>query len=47
MIIWNPDKSSINDEISILDYLGPTRDEKKQVYVIREPKRQVAEAKKK
>src|SRR5689334_23024809 len=25
MIIWDPEKSGINDEINILDYLGPTR----------------------
>lgn len=25
MIIWDPDKCTINDEISILDYLGPSR----------------------
>lgn len=47
MIIWNPDKCNINDEISILDYLGPTRDEKKPVYVVRESKKKVAEPKKK
>jgi hypothetical protein len=27
MIIWDPEKSGINDEINILDYLGPTRAE--------------------
>ncbi|MBL8089295.1 MAG: DUF2442 domain-containing protein [Anaerolineales bacterium] len=47
MIIWNPDTSGINDEISILDYLGPTRDEKKSVYIVREPKKRIAESKKK
>lgn len=25
MIIWDPDKCAINDEISIVDYLGPSR----------------------
>ena len=25
MIIWNPDVCGINDEINILDYLGPAR----------------------
>ena len=25
MIIWDPDKCAINDEISIIDYLGPSR----------------------
>ncbi len=25
MIIWGPEKSGINDEINIVDYLGPTR----------------------
>lgn len=44
-IIWNPEKCAINDEISIADYLGPGRDEIKAVYVPREPKRQVVEAK--
>jgi hypothetical protein len=27
MIIWDPNNCAINDEISIADYLGPTRDE--------------------
>lgn len=45
MIIWNPDKCGINDEISIADYLGPARDEIRAVYSPRAPKRQVAEAK--
>ncbi len=45
MIIWNPEKCSVNDEISIADYLGPARDEIKAVYSSRTPKRQVAEAK--
>ena len=26
MIIWNPDKCSINDEIRIADYLGPCKE---------------------
>jgi hypothetical protein len=47
MIIWNPDTSGINDEISIFDYLGPTRAENKKTYVIRESKKKVAEPKKK
>lgn len=47
MIIWNPDKCSINDEISILDYLSPIRNEVKKTYVVREVKRKVAESKKK
>lgn len=25
MIIWDPDKCAINDEIAIIDYLGPSR----------------------
>lgn len=25
MIIWDPEKCAINDEISIVDYLGPSR----------------------
>ena len=45
MIIWNPDKCGINDEISIADYLGPAREEIRAVYTPREQKRQVAEAK--
>jgi len=45
MIIWDPDKCGINDEISIADYLGPARDEITAVYKPRIPKRQVSEAK--
>lgn len=45
MIIWNPEKCAINDEVSITDYLGPVREEVKAVYTRREPKRQVAEVK--
>jgi hypothetical protein len=45
MIIWNPDKCGINDEIRIADYLGPARDEIRAVYAPRESKRRVAEAK--
>jgi len=45
MITWDPEKCGINDEISIADYLGPARDEIRAVYVPRESKRQVAEAK--
>ena len=45
MIIWDPEKCAINDEINIVDYLGPARDEVKAVYTRREPKRQVAEVK--
>lgn len=45
MIIWNPDKCGINDEISVADYLGPARDEIRAIYTRREPKRQVSEAK--
>ena len=45
MVIWNPEKCGINDEISIADYLGPARDEMGVVYRPRESKRQVAEAK--
>lgn len=44
MIIWNPDKCGINDEISIADYLGPARDEIRAVYSSRASKRQVGEA---
>ncbi|HLO17312.1 MAG TPA: DUF2442 domain-containing protein [Anaerolineales bacterium] len=48
MIIWNPEKSGINDEINILDYLGPTRADEEEssiVYTPHETRRQVAEAK--
>jgi hypothetical protein len=45
MVIWDPDKCGINDEINIADYLGPARDEIRAVYTPREPKRRVAEAK--
>lgn len=48
MIIWDPEKSGINDEISIADYLGPTRAEEEAtstVYVPRQTSKQVAEAK--
>jgi len=26
MIIWDPDKGSINDELRLEDYLGPSRE---------------------
>ena len=45
MIIWNPEKCSINDEISIAEYLGPVRNEIGEIYKPRAPKRQVSEAK--
>lgn len=47
MIIWEPEKSGINDEINILDYLGPTRNDEKAlpVYSQNETKRKVAEGK--
>ncbi len=45
MIVWDPEKCGINDEISIADYLGPARDEIGAIYEPRESKRQVAEAK--
>jgi len=45
MIIWDPAKCSINDEISIADYLGPVREAAKAVYGARQPKRQIAESK--
>jgi len=44
MIIWDPEKCGINDEISIADYLGPVRDESSAVYSPRAPKRRVAES---
>ena len=45
MILWDPDKSGINDEINIADYLGPARDEIRAVHKPLPPKRQVAEPK--
>ena len=48
MIIWDPEKSTINDEINIVDYLGPTRvanEESSGVYTFHETKKQIAEAK--
>jgi hypothetical protein len=45
MIIWDPEKCGINDEIGIADYLGPARDEIRAVYKPREPKRRVSESK--
>ncbi len=45
MIVWNPDKCGINEEIGIADYLGSPRKEIKAVYAVCESKRQVAEAK--
>ena len=50
MIIWDPEKCGINDEISIADYLGPTRDAIKQItpdYSQNEPQKQIAEDKSK
>jgi len=45
MILWDPEKCGINDEISITDYLGPARDDIRAVYSPGAPRRQVAEAK--
>lgn len=48
MIIWDPEKSGINDEINILDYLGPTRTDDEAssvVYTSHATSKQVAEAK--
>jgi hypothetical protein len=48
MIIWDPEKSGINDEINILDYLGPTRTDDEAssvVYTSHATRKQVAEAK--
>ncbi len=50
MVIWDPEKSGINDEINILDYLGPTRagaEERSFKYAPQERKRQIAEPKRK
>ena len=48
MIIWDPEKSGINDEINIVDYLGPTRNQSGEgsiVYKPRETEKQIAERK--
>ena|SRR5687767_5502909 len=48
MIIWDPEKCEINDEISILDYLGPTRDQNvgsSIIYKPREKEKQIEEGK--
>jgi Protein of unknown function (DUF2442) len=48
MIIWDPEKSAINDEINILDYLGPTRADDEAgfgVYTSAEKRKQIAEGK--
>lgn len=48
MIIWDPEKSGINDEINIVDYLGPTRADEERgsvVYTSAETRKQIAEAK--
>jgi hypothetical protein len=48
MIIWDPERSGINDEINIMDYLGPTRasDETSSlVYASVDPRKKIAEAK--
>jgi len=50
MIIWDPEKCGINDEINILDYLGPIRtgDESGSVtYAFPETRKQLAESKSK
>src|ERR1043165_577665 len=48
MIIWDPEKSGINDEINIVDYLGPTRADEETDFVTYNPaqtKKQIAEGK--
>ena len=45
MIIWDPEKCGINDEISIADYLNPERDEIRAISSPRVQKRQVSEEK--
>ena len=48
MIIWDPEKCGINDEISIADYLGPGKDTPEQStpdYSQKGPQKQIAEAK--
>jgi Protein of unknown function (DUF2442) len=48
MIIWDPEESGINDEINIVDYLGPIRVDEKEssvVYTSHETRKQIAESK--
>jgi len=48
MIIWDPENSSINDEINIVDYLGPTRanyETGSMVYFPAEARKRIAESK--
>ena len=47
MIIWDPGKCGINDEISIAEYLGPTRDSRQLTpdYSQKESQKQIAESK--
>jgi uncharacterized protein DUF2442 len=48
MIIWDPEKCGINDEINIVDYLGPMRDQNEgssTVYKPRQTEKQIAEGK--
>ena len=48
MIIWDPEKCGINDEISIADYLGSVKNTPEQTtpdYSQKEPQKQIAEAK--
>lgn len=47
MIIWDPDKCGINDEISIADYLVPIRDSGQPIpdYSQKESQKQIAEGK--
>ena len=48
MIIWDPEKSGINDEISIADYLGPmggTVEKTIPAYSQKESQKQIAEGK--
>lgn len=47
MIIWDPEKSGINDEINIADYLGPTRADNEiesVVYTHAKSRKRIAEA---
>ena len=48
MIIWDPEKCGINDEISIADYLGlgvGALEQTTPAYSQSEPQKQIAEAK--
>jgi hypothetical protein len=47
IIIWDPEKSGINQVINVIDYLGPTRAEETGAvsYASAQTRQQIAEAK--